>query len=77
MPTIRVTVLRDGEPVSGHRVVLEVSGIDGRMTSPENTDSDGVAEFDVEDGQEGTVFVDGSNEGHWGSYSATDITVNL
>ena len=77
MPTIRVTVLRDGEPVSGHRVVLEISGIGGGMTNPEHTDSNGVAEFDVNEGQEGDVLVDGSNEGHWGSYSATDITVNL
>ncbi len=77
MPTIRVTVLRDGEPVSGHRVVLEASGIAGGMLGPEYTDSDGIVEFDVEYGREGDVFVDGSNEGHWGSYSATDITVNL
>ena len=77
MPTIRVTVLRDDEPVSGHRVVLEVSDITGGMLGPEYTDSDGIAEFDVEYGQEGDVFVDGSNKGHWGSYSATDITVNL
>jgi hypothetical protein len=76
MPTIRVTVLRDDEPVSGHRVVLGISGAGG-MTSHELTDSNGAAEFEVEDGQEGDVFVDGSNEGHWGSYSATDITVNL
>ncbi|MFA6473124.1 MAG: hypothetical protein WCU00_13920 [Candidatus Latescibacterota bacterium] len=76
MPTISVTVLRDDKPVSGHRVVLEVSGLGG-MTSPEHTDSHGVAQFDVEYGQEGDVFVDGSNEGHWGSYIATDITVNL
>ena len=77
MPTIRVTVLRNGEPASGHRVVLEVSGITGGIQGPEYTDSDGIAEFDVEYGQEGDVFVDGSNEGHWGSYNATDITVNL
>ena len=77
MPTIKVTVLRDGGPVSGHRVVLEVSGVTGGMIGPEYTDSDGIAEFDVEYGQEGDVFVDGSIEGQWGSYSATDITVNL
>ena len=77
MPTVRVTVFRDGKPVSGHRVVLEFSGITGGMSDDEYTDSDGVAEFDVEYGQEGTVYVDGSDEGHWGSYSATDITVNL
>lgn len=47
------------------------------MLGPEYTDSLGIVEFDVEYGQEGDVFVDGSNEGHWSSYSATDITVNL
>ena len=77
MPTIKVTVLRDDEPVSGHRVVLEVNGIDGGMTSPEYTDSQGVAEFDVENGQEGKIYVDGASEEHWGSYSATDISVSL
>ena len=77
MPTIRVTVLRDDEPASGHRVALEVSGPTGGMLGPEFTDSDGRAEFDVADGQEGDVFVDGSKEGDWGSYSATDITVSL
>ncbi|MHB2153198.1 hypothetical protein ACX8XN_02225 [Calditrichota bacterium GD2] len=77
MPTIRVTVLRDGKPVSGHRVVLEVSGLTGGMLGPEYTDSNGIAEFEVEYGQGGDVFVDGSNAGRWGSYSATDITVNL
>jgi len=76
MAVISVTVLRDGEPVSGHRVALSVSGLGG-MLGPEYTDSDGLAEFDVEGGQEGDVYVDGSKEGSWGSYSATDITVNL
>ena len=75
MPTIRVTVLRDGDPVSGHRVVLGVSG--GGMTPEQYTDQGGITEFDVDDGQEGEVYVDGSCEGHWGSYSATDITVSL
>ncbi|MCX5801293.1 MAG: hypothetical protein NTX17_07905 [Candidatus Eisenbacteria bacterium] len=74
MPTIRVTVLRDGEPVSGHRVALSFS--EG-TSDPEYTDADGVAEFDVEYGQEGDVFVDGRNVDSWGSYSATDITVEL
>ena len=77
MPTIRVTVLRDGEPVSDHRVVLGVNGLAGGMSNAEFTNHFGVAEFDVDDGQEGDVFVDGSCEGHWGSYSATDITISL
>ena len=77
MPTITVTVHRDGEPASGHRVTLSFSGSDGGMSDPEYTDSDGVAEFAVEDGQEGDVFVDGRNVDSWGSYSAADITVNL
>ncbi|MBU0579917.1 MAG: hypothetical protein KKA19_01970 [Candidatus Margulisbacteria bacterium] len=77
MPTVKVTVLRDGKPVSGNRVVIEISGLGGGMSNAEYTDSSGVAEFDVEDGQEGKVYVDGSNYEHWGSYSANDITVNL
>jgi len=77
MPTITVRVLRDGEPVSGHRVVFDVSGLGGGISEAEYTDSDGYATFEAEYGQEGDVFVDGRNEGHWGSYSATDLTVNL
>lgn len=77
MPTIRVTVLRDGEPVDGHRVTLELGGIGHGVLGPEHTDSRGVAEFTVKDGEEGDVFVDGTNVASWGSYSAADITVNL
>ncbi len=77
MPTIRVTVLRDGEPVSDHRVTLGISGLTGGITNSEYTDSNGIAQFDVEYGEEGEVYVDGSEVAHWGSYSATDITVNL
>ncbi len=76
MPTVKVTVLRNDEPVSGHRVVLEISGFGG-MSDTEYTDIYSVAEFDVEDGQEGDVYVDGSNEAHWGSYSNNDIIINL
>jgi hypothetical protein len=47
------------------------------MLGPESTDSGGVAEFDVDDGEEGKVYFDGSYEADWGSYSRTDITVNL
>ncbi|MBK7104973.1 MAG: hypothetical protein IPH62_06795 [Ignavibacteriae bacterium] len=77
MPTITVTVLRNDEPVNNHRVTLEVNGLAGGMKGPEYTDTHGVAEFDVEYGQEGDIFVDGNNEGSWGSYGATDVTVNL
>jgi hypothetical protein len=77
MPTVRITVLRDGEPVSGHRVALGVDGLEHGVTSSEVTDSDGVAEFDVDYGQGGDVFVDGANVARWGSYSGTDVTVDL
>lgn len=78
MPTIRVTVLRDSDPVDGHRVVLEFSGIDGVMSQAKYTDSSGVAEFDVDDGRQGDVFVDGANAISWSSYSGDDdITVSL
>lgn len=77
MPTIRVTVLRDGKPVSGHRVTLGVSGLAGGMKGPEYTDSQGQAEFSVDYGQGGDVYVDGARRASWGSYSGTDITVDL
>ena len=77
MPRITVRVFRDGNPVSGHRVVFEVSGLGGGMSNPEYTDSEGYATYFAKDGEEGSVFVDGRDEGHWGSYSATDLTVNL
>jgi hypothetical protein len=47
------------------------------MSNAEYTDADGIAEFDADYGQEGEVYVDGSEEGHWGSYSATDVTVHI
>ncbi len=75
MTTITVTVLREGGRVSGHRVTLDV--MHGAILGPEYTDTDGMAEFEVEDGDEGTVYVDGYQEGLWGAYSATDITVYL
>ncbi|MCP4569930.1 MAG: DUF4198 domain-containing protein [FCB group bacterium] len=77
MSTIRVTVLRDGDPVDGHRVVIEFSGIDGGLSQAEYTGSDGIAEFDVEGNRDGDVFVDGANVSQWNTSSATDITVNL
>jgi len=77
MPMVIVTVLCDGDPASGHRVALRVRGVAGAMKHEQNTDQGGIAEFIVEYGQEGEVYVDDSNEGHWGSYSETEITVNL
>jgi len=76
MPTITVTVLRNDAPVKGARVALGVGCIDGTY-GPEYTDDDGIAEFDVKDGEGGDVFVNSSREGHWGSTGATDITVEL
>ena len=77
MPTIRVTVLRDDEPVQGHRVVLEFAGLIGTMSDAEYTDEDGIAEFEVESGQSGVVYVDGKKSARWGASTATDITVSL
>jgi hypothetical protein len=76
MPTITVTVLRNDTPVKGARVALGVGLIEGTY-GPEHTDYDGTAEFEVKYGEGGDVFVNGSKEGHWGSTSATDITVEL
>jgi hypothetical protein len=76
MPTVTVTVYRNGEPVKGARVALGADPLDG-VYGPEYADYDGVAEFEVEYGQGGDVFVNGSPEDHWGASSRTDITVNL
>lgn len=76
MPTVPVTVYRNGQPVKGARVALGADPFDG-VYGPEYTDYDGVAEFEVEHGQGGDVFVNGSHEDHWGSSSKTDITVEL
>lgn len=77
MPTITVTVLRNGKPAPGHRVGLEVSGLTGGFKPDQYTDSQGRVYFEVDYGQEGNVYVDGSRRARWGSYSATDITINL
>lgn len=77
MPTVRVTVLRDGEPGRGHRVVISSSGITGAVWSPVFTDPHGIAEFEVDEGQEGDVFVDGSKVGRWGATLANKVTVDL
>jgi hypothetical protein len=76
MLTITVRVLRNGDPAARVRVVLEYSGLGG-MSSPEYTDTEGYATFSAKDGQEGSVFVEGQNVGHWGSYTASDITVSI
>ncbi len=78
MPTIRVTVKRDGKPVRDHRVSLGCKGIlSGGVYGPKYTDSRGIAEFDVEYGQGGEVYVDGRECGRWGSYTARSVTVSL
>ena len=76
MPTITITVLRNGSPVKGVRVALGVGVIDG-VYGPDYTNYDGTAEFKVEYGEGGDVFVNGSRKDHWGSTGATDITVDL
>ena len=76
MPTVTVTVYRDGKRVKGARVGLGAGPIGG-VYGPEYTGYDGVAEFDVEYGQGGDVFVNGSPEGPWGVPGTTDVTVDL
>lgn len=78
MPTVRVTVHRDGMPVKGHRVRLSFNGVAGGMSQVEYTDSNGAVVFDVERNRNGVVYVDGSREQDWSSYSGSDeITVSL
>ena len=76
MPTVTVTVYRNGQPVKGCRVGLGVNPFDG-VHGPEYTDYHGVAKFEVKHDEGGDVFVNGSPKGHWGASSATDITVDL
>jgi hypothetical protein len=77
MSRIQVSVLRDGHPMHMHHMVLEFAGLIGTMFEPEYTDSDGIAEFEVDHGRSGVVYVDCSKEGRWSSSTATDITVSL
>lgn len=76
MPTITVTVLRNDTPINGARVALGVGAIDG-VYGPKYTGYDGTAEFEVQYGEGGDVFINGSRKDHWGSSGATDITVKL
>ena len=69
MPRIRIVVVDEyGKKVTGQRVVLGFSGFGG-STSPRFTDSSGGAEFDINAGQGGTVYVNGQDRGH---FSYTD-----
>jgi hypothetical protein len=76
MPTITVTVYRSGKPVKGARVALAAGLFDG-VYGPEYTDYDGVAQFDVQHGQGGDVYVNGPSVAKWGASSRTRVTVNL
>lgn len=76
MPTVTVTVHRSGQPVKRARVALGANPFDG-IYGPEYTDCHGVAQFEVQHGQGGNVFVNGPSVGKWGASRRTDITVNL
>lgn len=77
MTTIRVTVLREGLPASGYPVSLEVNHPNaGGVLTEEITDGSGIAEFDVDEGLDGDIYVDGCNEGHW-DCATPDITIDL
>ena len=76
MTTIRVTLLREGEAASGFPIWLEVNGLAGGVVTEELTDGSGIAEFDVEDGRDGDIYIDGCNEGHWET-TDPDITIEL
>jgi len=76
MPTISVTVYQDDKPASGRRVVLGVGAISG-VTNAEDTDSGGIAVFELDYEGSGDVYVNGSIEGHWSSRDETDVDVYL
>ncbi|MDQ7054299.1 MAG: hypothetical protein Q9P14_15955 [candidate division KSB1 bacterium] len=78
MPTVRVTVFKNGRPSAGRRVTLEFERLlGGGFSNSQNTDQNGQVFFQVEYGESGTVYVDGSRRGKWGSYHNTDVTVHL
>jgi len=76
MPTITVSVRRNGERVKGVRVSLGAGLFDGTY-GPQYTDYEGVTEFDVKHGQGAEVYVNGASMGRWGTSGRTNIAVNL
>lgn len=59
MVTVKVCYKSDGSPARDHKVSVSVSGlVGGFVTSPEYTNSEGEAHFDVASG-EGEVYVNG------------------
>ena len=76
MTTIKVTLVREGEPASGFPVWLEVNSLAGGVMTEEHTDGSGIAEFDVEEGLDGDIYVDGCNEGHWDA-TQPEVTIEL
>ena len=76
MPTITVTVHRQGKPMKGCQVSLGCDPSD-KVYGPEYTGNDGVARFEVKDGEGGEVLVNTSLQGHWEARGRTDIAVNV
>jgi|GEM_PF-1674130 len=77
MPTIKVIVTKGGQPSAQHRVALDFDEPGGGMSRPEYTDKHGVAEFRVQSGQSGYVYVDGRKQGKWGGYGGVEVRVEV
>jgi hypothetical protein len=68
MVTIKIVSKSSGNPVKGKKVVLGIDAFfSGGVTSPQWTDSEGEAHFDIKPNK-GKVFVDGSTK-HEGDLS--------
>lgn len=60
MITVKVVYQSTGKPAEGRKVAVSVNKLlSGGVTSPQYTDSNGEAHFDI-DSTDGEVYVDGS-----------------
>lgn len=72
MITVVVYRSSDNEPLKGARVAIHFGGEwIGTYTDSVNTDSDGVAEFDVDEDRTGKIYVNG-NEVYSGFISGSE-----
>lgn len=64
MPTSKVTVYRNGQPISNIKVTLEYSGLaQNGFTTPAYTNSSGVAVISHRSTGKATIYVNGSQTG--------------
>jgi len=64
MPTSKITVYRNGNPAKNIKVTLEYSGFSQNgFTSPEYTNSNGVAFIEHSSTGNATVYINGQSKG--------------